>query len=469
MKKIFSFLKPNQILNYSDYPEKVLSYASDWTKQFNLKVQGLLFPHSIEEVQKIILEANVENIKIVPSGGRTGLSGGAVASQNEWVLSLEKMNKIKSISPIEGTIEVEAGVVTKTLQEEALKNHLYFPVEFAATGSSLIGGNIATNAGGVHVVKYGNTREWVRSLTVVTGKGDVLKLNRGLLKNNSGYDLRQLFIASEGTLGVICEAEIELTSIPQEKRVIVIGLESLNSMLDCFAYTKKHLPLMAFEMFDALALEKVKKVHGLSSPLDQDCPYYVLMEVELSKGFGEDELEETLVYYFEKGWAQDGVLSASSAQYESLWKYRELISESISPQTPYKNDVSVKISKIPEFIDVIQKTVMSHHKDLEVLIFGHIGDGNLHVNTLRPDGMLMEDFVKKCESVNKILFKEIKRIGGSISAEHGVGLLKKPYLKYSLSAEELAYMKEIKKIFDPKSVLNPGKVFDLLASEKEGC
>lgn len=457
MSNPFSFLQSEQIL--TEDLKSVEHYSKDWTKQFKVDSSGVLFPRTTEEVSKIVKAAFENGISIVPSGGRTGLSGGAVATNKEWVLSLEKMNKILEVSKIDSSITVQAGVVTKTLQDEALKNDMYFPVEFGATGSSYIGGNVATNAGGVHVVKYGNTREWVKGLTVVTGTGEILELNRGLTKNNTGYDFRHLFIGSEGTLGIITEIEIALTKPPKEKQVILLGVESLDKLLDCFVYSKNKLPLLAFEMFTDLALDKVMKAHGLPKPLESDCPFYVLIEVELDSGFDEDKLTQSLEHYFEQDWAVDGTLSSNSAQYENLWKYRELISESIAPLTPYKNDVSVKISKIPKFINVIMDTVFKEHKDIEVVLFGHIGDGNLHINALKPDSLSMDDFVLKCEQVNKVLFDEIKKIGGSVSAEHGVGLLKKPYLEYSRSAAEIAIMKDIKKAFDPKGILNPGKIF----------
>ena len=457
MSHPFSFLKPEQIL--TDDPKSIEHYSKDWTKQFKVDSSGVLFPKTTEDVSRIIKIAFENGISIIPSGGRTGLSGGAVATQKEWVISLEKMNRILEVSKVDSSITAQAGVVTKNLQDEALKNDMYFPVEFGATGSSFIGGNVATNAGGVHVVKYGNTREWVKGLTVITGTGEVLKLNKGLAKNNTGYDLRHLFIGSEGTLGIITELEIGLTKPPLEKQVILLGVDSLDKLLECFVYSKSKLPLLAFEMFTDLALSKVMKMHDLPKPLESDCPFYVLIEVELSAGSDEDKLTESLEHYFEQEWAVDGTLSSNSAQYENLWKYRELISESIAPLTPYKNDVSVKISKIPEFIDVIMNTVFKKHTDIEVVLFGHIGDGNLHINALKPDSLSLEDFVKRCEEVNKVLFEEIKNIGGSISAEHGVGLLKKPYLEYSRSVAEIAIMKDIKKAFDPKGILNPGKIF----------
>ncbi len=453
----FNFLPKEQIITKD--LSTIKHYAKDWSKQFLVNASGILFPKNTEEVSLIIKACNESNLKLVPSGGRTGLSGGAVALHGEWVLSLEKMNKIIEISPIDSSITAQAGMITKTLQEKALENNLYFPVEFSATGSSQLGGNVATNAGGVHVVKYGNTRQWVKGLTVVTGTGEILKLNQGLLKNNTGYDFRHLFIGSEGTLGVITEVEVKVSQKPFEKQVILLGVKSLNKILDCFLYSKQKLPLMAFEMFTSLALKKVLTAHKLPKPLETDCPYYVLIEVELSKNFSTHELTQALEHYFHQEWATDGTLSSNSTQYENLWKYRELISESLAPLTPYKNDVSVKISKIPDFITAIYNTVMKEHGDIEVVIFGHIGDGNLHINALKAKNMSMDEFIKKCELVNKSLFNEIQKIGGSISAEHGVGLLKKPYLKFSRSLEEIRLMKEVKKVFDPNYILNPGKIF----------
>lgn len=453
----FSYLQKSQILTK---PLNELEfYSKDWTKQFKIKSKGVLFPRSHEEVVKIVNECREKNYALVPSGGRTGLSGGAVAHSGEWVLSLEKMNQIVGVSESDSTITVQAGVVTDDMQTEAKKFDLHFPVEFSATGSSQIGGNVATNAGGVHVIKYGSTRDWVRSLTVVTGNGETLKLNNGLIKNNTGFDLRHLFIGSEGTLGIITEIEIELVPLVNDKKVFLLGLTTLESLLETFVYMKKNLPLSAFELFTKEALNHVnQKNPQLKPPLSEETPYYILAEVE-SSDKDSDKNMLALEYIFEKEWAIDGVVSENTNQFKELWSYRELISESISSETPYKNDVSVKISKIPEFIKTIHNTVFKKYKDLEVVIFGHIGDGNLHINTLKPTNMKLEKFVAICEETNQELFKEIKKIGGSISAEHGVGLLKKPYLNFTKSEIEINFMKSIKAVFDPQGILNPGKIF----------
>jgi len=450
-----SLLPKEQIL--TDPPSEVEHYAKDWTKQFPIKASGVLFPKSHEELVSIVKKAYEEEISLVPSGGRTGLSGGAVASNEEWVVSLEKMNKILSFSKADSSLTLQAGVVTDLVHEEALKHDLYFPIEFGATGSSHIAGNVATNAGGVHVLKYGSTRDWVLSLKVVTGTGETIEINKGLVKNNTGYDLKHLFIGSEGTLGFISEVEVKLAPKPKEKSVLLLGLESLTPLLDLFSFVKNNLPVSAFELFTKDCLKHVTSQNKhLKNPLSEDPEFYVLIELEKNTNF---DPSEALEQVFENEWAIDGSISQNSAQFKELWSYRELITESISHFTPYKNDISVRVSKVPEFIKTINNTVFKEHTDLEVIIFGHIGDGNLHVNTLKPESMSQKDFVNKCESVSKLLFTELENLGGSVSAEHGIGLLKKPYLKHSRSEYEIEIMKQIKKVFDPKGILNPGKIF----------
>lgn len=451
----FDFLDPSQII----IDEGRFEYGRDWTRQFHVDPKGVLFPKSTNEVQQIVAIAHHESIALVPSGGRTGLSGGAVASSGEWVLSMEKMNKILSYSEADSTLLVQGGVITQEVQEKAKQHGKCLPVEFGATGSSHIGGNVATNAGGVHVLKYGSMRNWIAGLKVVTGKGDILELNRGLVKNNTGYDLKNLFIGSEGTLGLITEVEVKLCPLPKEKQVILLGINNLEVILNCFTQARDNMPLLAFEMFTHEALEKVLQAQTqLQPPLDSKCPYYLLLELEMGKGFEEDHLSSALEVFFERGWAIDGTMSTNSEQYKNLWKYRELITESISPYTPYKNDVSVKVSQIPDFFKNVTETLNSRYPNFEVLLYGHIGDGNLHINILKPKELELSEFVSKCEEVNHVLFKQLKELGGSISAEHGVGLLKKPYLEYSRSSEEIHIMKELKKVFDPKGILNPGKI-----------
>lgn len=438
----------------------IAHYGRDWTKFHKIKAQGVLFPSSTQQVQDLVRWSRRHQQALVPSGGRTGLSGGAVAHQGEWIVSLEKMNQIKEFNAADRTLRAEAGVVTQKVQEHAISRGYLFPVDFAATGSSTMGGLVATNAGGVRVLKYGMTRTWVTGLTVVTGAGDVLHLNQGLIKNATGYDLRHLFIGSEGTLGFVTEVEVALTTPPESPQTLILSLPDLSYVEPLFVHFRDAHDLLAFELFSHEALDYVLKAHsGLSLPLQEPGAYYLLLEASGPEGEKMEKIMESLELALEKGWIADGALAQSDEQRRSFWSLREFISESIAPKTPYKNDISVRISKITEFMGSMQNLLQKHYPDFEAIWFGHIGDGNLHLNILKPDSMDTDEFYKTCQTLGKILFQEVGRFQGAISAEHGVGLIKKEHLIHSRSKEEIELMKAIKACFDPDGILNPGKIF----------
>lgn len=450
-----SFLKKDQIKT----DEESLKYwGKDWTTYFDIKASAILFPHTTEDVAAIVKWARKNKISLVPSGGRTGLSGSAVATQGEVVVSFDQMNKIKDFSAVDQTVVIEAGVVTETLQEFAHSKNLFYPVDFAATGSSQMGGNISTNAGGIKVVRYGLTRDWVAGLKVVTGTGEVLELNNGLVKNATGYDLRHLFIGAEGTLGFITEATIRLAPAPPPMKVLVMAVSGLDSVMKIFAQFKTKTSLVAFEMFSDKALAKVLENTGLPAPLETPASFYVLAEVEIRSENDEEKALEVFGHCAEEGWVLDGVISQSDVQATTFWRYREDISESLAKYSPYKNDISVAISKVPPFMDDLDKVLSTAYPTWEVVWFGHIGDGNLHINILRPQGMSKEEFVKECRKVDVMVFDAVKKYKGSISAEHGVGLTKKSFLNYTRSEAEIELMRGIKKVFDPDNIMNPGKV-----------
>lgn len=455
LKKIIS---ENAILTDDESLQK---YGQDWTRYYTPNPQAILFPRTTEEVQKIVRWANENQQKLVVSGGRTGLSGGAVAMKNEIVISLEKMNQIYELNPIDLTLRVQAGVITEALQNYLKERHYLFPVDFAARGSSHIGGNIATNAGGIKVLRYGLMRDWVASLTVVTGEGEILNLNKSLIKNATGFDLRQMFIGNEGTLGIVTEAEIKFTNEHGPLQSLLVAVPDLASVMKIFSEFRKKTSLMAFEMFTDLALRYVMKSTQLPKPVETEAPIYLLIEFEHVHESAEEKALETFEYCMEQGWILDGVMSQNDQQMKNFWRYREDITESLAFATPYKNDISVRISKVPEFMQEIDEIYRKEYPDFEVVWFGHIGDGNLHISILKPKDMKMEDFVIKCRQSDKHLFNTIQKFQGSISAEHGVGLSKKSYLSYTKSPQEIEYMKAIKKIMDPNLVLNPGKVFDI--------
>lgn len=440
--------------------EDLRYFGSDHSKHFSPNPSVIVFPKSTEQVQQVVLLCNELDLVIIPSGGRTGLSAGAVASNGEVVLSLDKMNKIGTFYVDDRMVEVEAGVVTQALQDFAQSQGLYYPVDFASSGSSQIGGNIATNAGGIKVIRYGMTRNWVAGLTVVTGKGDILTLNEGLVKNATGYDFRHLFIGSEGTLGVITKAQIYLTTPPKNLTVMVLGVDKFADIMQILANFQQKVDLTAFEFFDKVAMDKLLQANKVVRPFESDCPFYALLEFEAPF----DDIMDTAMAVFEscmeQGLVVDGVMSQSLSQAEELWKLREYISETISHFTPYKNDVSVLISYVPDFISDIDKIVADNYPDFEVCWFGHIGDGNLHLNILKPDNLSKDDFFEKCKTVNQYVFETVKKYNGSISAEHGVGMTKKPYLTYTRSESEIAYMKALKAVFDPNGIMNTGKIFD---------
>lgn len=436
------------------------NWGKDWTKHFDPNASAILFPKSTEEVAQIVRLANEYKIHLVPSGGRTGLSAGAVAAFGEVVVSFDKMNAIGTFYEADRMVEVEAGVVTKALQEFAESKDLYYAVDFASSGSSQIGGNISTNAGGIKVIRYGMTRNQILGLTVVTGKGDVLELNGGMLKNATGYDFRHLFIGAEGTLGFVTKALIKLEKQPVNLTAMVLGVPDFNAVVGLLDKFGKALHLTAFEFFDQIAVNKVIEAGHTKAPFDSQTPFYVLLEFEAVS----DDVLDTAMTVFEAcaeaGLIVDGVMSQSVGQLHELWKLRESISETISVFTPYKNDVSVLISYLGDFIADIETIVKDNYPDFEICWFGHIGDGNLHLNILKPEHLSKEEFFEKCQVVNQYVFETVKKYKGSISAEHGVGMTKKPYLDYTRSPVEIEYMKAVKAVFDPNGVMNVGKIFD---------
>ena len=441
--------------------ESLEHWGKDWTKHFAPAAAAIVFPKTTEQVQSIVLLANEHNVVLTPSGGRTGLSAGAVAANGEIVVSMDKMNHIGQFYPADRMVEIEAGVVTEQLQQFAESKDLYYPVDFASAGSSQIGGNIGTNAGGIKVIRYGMTRQWIMGLTVVTGKGDILHLNRGMVKNATGYDLRQLFIGSEGTLGFVTHAQIKLERQPQDLNVMVLGMDSFNDVMNVLAAFQAKIDLTAFEFFDDVAIDKLMAHGQVQEPFESRSKFYTLLEFEAPYEPIMDKAMAIFEHCMEQGWVVDGVMSQNLTQAAELWKLREYISETISVFTPYKNDVSVLISHVPEFIEQIDHIVSSNYPDFEVCWFGHIGDGNLHLNILKPENMSKDNFFAECQVVNKHVFETVQKYGGSVSAEHGVGMTKKPYLQYSRSETEIDYLRDVKKVFDPNNIMNRGKIFDM--------
>ncbi|WP_415056973.1 FAD-binding oxidoreductase [Halopseudomonas sp.] len=439
--------------------ESLNTWGKDWTKHFEPAPLAIVFPKSTEQVQALVRFANEQKLALVPSGGRTGLSAAAVAANGEIVVSFDYMNQITEFNEFDRTVVCQPGVITAQLQQFAEDKGLYYPVDFASAGSSQIGGNIGTNAGGIKVIRYGMTRNWVAGLKVVTGAGELLELNKDLIKNATGYDLRQLFIGAEGTLGFVVEATMRLERAPRNLTAMVLGTPDFDSIMPVLHAFQNRVDLTAFEFFSDKAMAKIMGRGDVPAPFETDCPFYALLEFEALNEDIADEALATFEHCVEQGWVLDGVMSQSEQQLQNLWKLREFISETISHWTPYKNDISVTVGKVPAFLHDIDAIVAEHYPDFEIVWFGHIGDGNLHLNILKPETLSKDEFFTRCAAVNKWVFDIVQKYNGSISAEHGVGMTKRDYLTYSRSEAEIAVMKAIKQVFDPNGIMNPGKIF----------
>ena len=456
IQELSAVLTPEQV---AVDPASLETYGQDWTRFTPPAPTAIVFPRDTADVVAVVECARRCQFALVPSGGRTGLSGGACAANGEVVVSMDKMNAISPVNLTDRTVTVGAGAITQNVQQAARDADLFYPVDFASSGSSQIGGNIATNAGGINVIRYGMTREWVAGLTVVTGKGEVLELNKGLMKNNTGLDFRHLFIGSEGILGFITEATLKLTAPPKDPTVLVLGLSDMSAIMTVLDRIQSTTPLLAYEFFSELAVSKVVDHAGVARPFETRTPFYALVEFERENDMTDAHVFEAVEQCMEEGWVIDAVMSQSVAQARALWRLREDISETISRWTPYKNDISSTVSKVPELLAAVDDVVHKNYPDWEVVWYGHIGDGNLHLNILKPENLQIEEFKARCSEVSTDIFDAIKTLGGSVSAEHGVGTLKAPYLGYSKSDSEIDAMRAIKAIFDPDGILNPGKVF----------
>ena len=458
IQELSAVLTPEQV---AVDPASLETYGQDWTRFTPPAPTAIVFPRDTADVVAVVECARRCQFALVPSGGRTGLSGGACAANGEVVVSMDKMNAISPVNLTDRTVTVGAGAITRNVQQAARDADLFYPVDFASSGSSQIGGNVATNAGGINVIRYGMTREWVAGLTVVTGKGDVLELNKGLMKNNTGLDFRHLFIGSEGILGFITEATLKLTAPPKDPTVLVLGLSDMSAIMTVLDRIQSTTPLLAYEFFSELAVSKVVDHAGVARPFETRTPFYALVEFERENDLTDAQVFEAVEQCMEEGWVIDAVMSQSVAQARALWRLREDISETISKWTPYKNDISSTVSKVPELLAAVDEVVHKNYPDWEVVWYGHIGDGNLHLNILKPEDLQIEEFKARCSVVSTDIFDAIKTLGGSVSAEHGVGTLKAPYLGYSKSDSEIDAMRAIKAIFDPDGILNPGKVFSI--------
>jgi len=441
-------------------PSELAEYGRDWTRVHTPAPSAVAFPRTTDEVARLLALCDTHRVVVVPSGGRTGLAAGAVAARGELVLSLRRMNRIEPVDLLGNTVRVQAGAVTEAVHQHCAQHGLTWPVDFASKGSSQVGGNIATNAGGVKVIRYGLTRQWVLGLQVVTAQGQVLELNGALEKNNTGVDLRQLFIGSEGTLGIITEATLKLTRLPGKQDVFLFAVPDVAAVLKLFREARQApLLLSAYEFFTDKCLARVQRHRKLRSPFEAPSGCYVLMEAE---GTNADAVEAWLGSLFERGLVTDGTLAQSASQASELWALRESISESLSATgLPHKNDIALPIAALEAFCAELDSFFTARYPDWEICLFGHIGDGNLHVNVMKPDTLEKSQFLAHTKQADHDIFALVRKYGGSISAEHGIGLLKKDYLSYTRTPGELELLKALKRALDPNTILNPGKILDV--------
>lgn len=444
---------------FSQEPSDLDHYGKDWTRIYSPAPRGVAFPRSTSEVSKLLKMCSEMKIAVVPSGGRTGLSGGAMATNGELVLSLTRMNKIGKVDLLSLSLHVEAGAVTEAVHHHAAEFEMTWPVDFGSKGSSTVGGNIATNAGGINVIRYGMTRHWVLGLTVVLMNGEILQLNGSLEKNNAGLDLKHLFIGSEGTLGVVTEAILKLTPIESDTKLFFFGVSDHDKVFSLLeSCRRQRFEMHAFEAFSASCFEATTSLHKIHSPFSAQHNQYVLVEIK------NQDCDAWLEQIFD-GIVDEGVEASSQEDAKKFWKTRETISESLSVRGHmHTSDISVPISDMKSFLQEWEEIFKLKYSSWELFVFGHFGDGNLHIHALKPQDMSTEEFVKQNHAVEKDLFTLVQKFRGSVSAEHGVGLIKKDDIGFTRSASEVEILRSLKKMLDPLGLLNPGKVIDVISN-----
>ena len=425
-------------------------YFTDWRRQYFAPAECVVRPDSTLEVSKVVALCAAEGIAVVPQGGNTGLVGGSVptGTRREIVLALGRMNRIRALDALNDTVTVEAGCVLATVQGAADQAGRLFPLSLAAEGSCQIGGNLSTNAGGVNVLRYGNAREQVLGLEVVLPDGRVWDGLRGLRKDNTGYDLKQLFLGAEGTLGVITAAVLRLYPKPAASATAWIALQSPRDAVELLAALRERLGerISAFELVSRACLEAVlRHVKDLKDPLPAPHPWYVL--AQLADSGDAAQLEERAA---EALAGREAVLAQSGEQARHLWRIRESIPEAQFANV--KHDISLPISRIPDFVERAGRELRAAFPETQIYCFGHVGDGNLHYN-VGPERLL-----EKRAAVSRVVYDAVASLRGSISAEHGLGQLKREEIRAHKPALELELMRKLKAALDPQGLMNPGKV-----------
>ncbi|MDH0866060.1 FAD-binding oxidoreductase [Mitsuaria sp. GD03876] len=442
------------------------AYERDWRKRYAGRALAVVRPADTAQVAAVVALAREHRVPLVPQGGNTGLVGGGVpdGSGTQLLLSLQRLNRIRQIDPSNLTMTAEAGCVLQNVQQAARDAGLLFPLSLAAEGSCTIGGNLATNAGGTQVLRYGNARELCLGLEVVTADGTVWDGLSGLRKDNTGYDLRDLFIGSEGTLGVITAATLKLHPLPRARMTALAACDTLRDAVTLLglAQSRCGAALTGFEVMNALSLALVAKhFPQLAQPLGPR-PWTVLLELSDSEGeeHARTQFESLLEDALERGAIDDAAVAESLSQSQAMWHLRESIPLAQSEEgLNIKHDIALPVSRIPDFVERCDALLAERFPGARLVDFGHLGDGNLHYNLQAPEGVAAADFLREHEAaVNEIVYDQVTAHGGSISAEHGIGQLKRDELAQRKSPVAMQLMRQIKQALDPRGLLNPGRV-----------
>ncbi|KAA0082980.1 FAD-binding oxidoreductase [Paraburkholderia sp. T12-10] len=448
-------------------PHDTAPFLTDWRRRYTGAACAVLRPGTTQEVAAIVQLANTHRVPLVPQGGNTGLAGGATpdGSGAQAVVSLARLNRIRALDPLNNTITVEAGVVLRQVQDHAREAGRLFPLSLAAEGSCTIGGNLGTNAGGTGVLRYGNTRELCLGLEVVTPQGEIWDGLRGLRKDNTGYDLRDLFIGAEGTLGIITAAVMKLHPLPAARVTALAALASPHAALDFLALAHRCAgPLLTgFELMSDFCLRLVgRHFPQMRYPFEQ--PHAQIVLLELSDSESEEHaralFEQMMEQALESGLVEDAVVAENLAQSRAFWDLREHIPLAQAEEgLNIKHDIAVPISRVATFIEETDAEIAAAVPGARMVTFGHLGDGNLHYNVQAPEGVDARAFLAQFQAqLNRIVYESVYRQGGTFSAEHGVGQLKVDELKHYKSSVELRLMRALKAALDPLGLMNPGKV-----------
>ena len=444
-------------------PDELQPHLVEWRGAYEGRAAVMVSPASTEEVASVVEACSKAGAAIVPQGGNTGLCGGAVPDESgkQVILSLHRMNRVRNVDAENFSIEVDAGCVLTSVQEAARSAGRFFPLSLSAEGTCQIGGNLATNAGGINVGRYGTARNLVLGLEVVLANGAILSSLRALRKDTAGYDLKQLFVGSEGTLGIITGASLRLFPDPGEVSTALVGLPSAGAAVALLGSLRSRLDdrIESFELISQRVLDLVvQHIPDASLPFGDGYPWYVLMDTAL-RGEG-GLLEDALMSEAEDGRILDAIVAKNAGEAERFWRLRHSIAEAERQEgKALKHDISVPLSRMQSFLERGDQLLAELRPDLELVAFGHVGDGNLHYNVVLPRDLPEEEWQAEGRRITGALYDLVDELGGSFSAEHGVGQAKKAWLATYRAGTELELMKTLKKTLDPANILNPGKLF----------